>query len=182
MDATLVAASRFLSLVLRHRPEAIGIALDRHGWTGVDELLRRCVAAGRPLDRAMLLRIVAENDKQRFVLSTDGTRIRANQGHSVAVDLQLDRAVPPDVLFHGTVERFVASILQQGLLPRGRHHVHLSADAATARTVGARRGAPIVLEVAAAAMHGAGHAFHRSGNGVWLCAAVPPQFLRRLEE
>lgn len=180
MDRDLVDLSRLLSLVLRHRPQTIGIVLDANGWADVDELLRCCAAAGRAFDRATLARIVAENDKQRFAWSPDGRSIRANQGHSVAVDLQFELATPPDVLFHGTVERFVASILRDGLLPRGRHHVHLSADLDTARRVGARRGAAVVLQIDAGAMRGEGCAFYRSANGVWLCDLVPPRFLMRV--
>lgn len=182
MDQHLVKLSRFLSLVLRHQPEVIGLALDEAGWVDVDELLAKCNAVGRALHRETLQRVVRDNDKQRFAFSDDGLRIRASQGHSVAVDLQLENKVPPAVLYHGTADRFLASILQQGLQPRQRQHVHLSADVETATKVGARHGHAVVLTVAAGVMHGLGHTFHLSQNGVWLCAAVPPQFLVRHQD
>lgn len=170
--------SRFLALVLRHEPARAGVALDAQGWVDVDALLAGAAAAGLPLDRAGLAEVVATNDKRRFALSDDGRRIRASQGHSVAVDLDLPPAVPPGVLYHGTPESSVASILASGLERRSRRHVHLSPDVATAIRVGARRGRPVVLEVAAGEMHAAGHGFFLSANGVWLVDAVPPGFLR----
>ena len=169
--------SKFLSLVLRHEPARIGITLDDAGWTDVDGLLAACAAHGVAFDRSELAAIVATSDKQRFALSADGTRIRANQGHSVAVDLALSPARPPAVLYHGTVDRFVASIRAQGLIKGERHHVHLAADRATADKVGARRGKPVVLAVRATAMVTAGHTFFVSANGVWLTDHVPPAFL-----
>lgn len=174
---TLVAHSKFLSLVLRHRPEAIGLNLDPQGWAQLDELIRLANAHGRSLDHATIVGIVAASDKQRFAMSADGRRIRANQGHSVAVDLKLAALPPPDLLFHGTADRFVASIRAQGLLPQARQHVHLSADVATATAVGARHGRPVVLTVQAARMQRDGHVFHCSANGVWLTAAVPAEYL-----
>jgi putative RNA 2'-phosphotransferase len=167
--------SRFLSLVLRHKPETIGIALDPQGWVEVDVLLDALRAHGREVTRAELERVVATSDKKRFTV--EGTRIRANQGHSVDVDLGLQPETPPARLYHGTVARFVESIRREGLVRGQRHHVHLSADVATARQVGGRRGAPVVLEVDAAAMVRAGHVFYRSANGVWLTDHVPPAFL-----
>ncbi len=169
--------SKFLSLVLRHDPARIGVVLDRAGWTDVTALLEACAAHGVAITRDELAQIVATSDKQRFALSPDGTRIRANQGHSLDVDLELAPAVPPDVLYHGTIERVVESIRARGLDKGERHHVHLSADAETARAVGARRGKPIVLTVRAKEMVAAGHAFFRSANGVWLVESVPPEFL-----
>lgn len=175
----LVRASKFLSLVLRHRPEVANVTLDASGWVEVDALLDGCRAAGRPLTRAELAEVVARNDKRRFAFSADGRRIRAQQGHTVEVDLDLPARTPPEVLYHGTVERFLAAILAEGLRPMRRHHVHLSPDEATALRVGTRRGEPVVLTVDAARMHADGYEFRMSGNGVWLVAGVPPQYLDR---
>lgn len=172
-----VRASKFLSLVLRHDPGKIGIALDANGWTDVAALLERLAAHGHPLTRAELSELVATSDKQRFALSPDGERIRANQGHSVEVELDLPPLSPPDQLFHGTVAELLASIRASGLIKGARHHVHLSADVETAHRVGARRGKPVVLTVKAAEMAAASHAFYRSANGVWLTDHVPPSFL-----
>jgi putative RNA 2'-phosphotransferase len=176
------AASKFLSFVLRHEPGAIGIALDSSGWVDVDVLLRACVAHGRPLSRADLDELVATSPKQRFALSDDGLCIRANQGHSTAVDLGYEPSVPPDVLFHGTVRRLLPSIRDTGLLRMDRHHVHLSPDEATAKAVGSRRGKPVILRIDARAMHEAGHLFFRTPNGVWLTDAVPGAFISGFDE
>jgi putative RNA 2'-phosphotransferase len=175
----IVATSKLLSYVLRHRPDSIGLALDANGWAGVDALLARLAAAGHAVDRALLERVVADNDKQRFAFSEDRTRVRASQGHSVAVDLALAPSTPPDVLYHGTASRFLKSILAAGLRASGRHHVHLSADADTATRVGARHGFPVVLRVDARRMHTDGLSFYRSDNGVWLTEAVLPRYLNR---
>jgi putative RNA 2'-phosphotransferase len=172
-----VRTSKFLSYVLRHRPDAVGIALADDGWVDIETLLAALARHGRPTSRATLDRIVAGTDKQR--LEVDGERIRAAQGHTVEVDLGLAPVVPPPVLYHGTVEPFLAPIRVEGLTPRGRTHVHLSADRHTANAVGARRGRPVILTVDAAGMHGAGHDFYRAANGVWLTAAVPPQWIAR---
>jgi len=169
--------SKFLSLVLRHDPARVGIALDSAGWTDVAGLLAALAAHGVQLSREELVELVASSDKQRFALSRDGSRIRANQGHSVEVELALAPATPPAVLYHGTVDRFVASIRAQGLIKGARHHVHLSADLETATKVGGRRGQPVVLKVRATQMAAAGHAFFVSENGVWLTEAVPVAFL-----
>jgi putative RNA 2'-phosphotransferase len=170
-------ASKFLSLVLRHDPARIGITLDAAGWTDVDALLAALRAHGTPLSRAELHEIVASSDKQRFALSADGARVRASQGHSVAVDLGLPPREPPAVLYHGTVADALPGIRAAGLVRGARHHVHLSSDVDTARTVGGRRGAPVILGVCAGAMHAAGRAFYRSDNGVWLTEHVPPAFV-----
>jgi putative RNA 2'-phosphotransferase len=169
--------SRFLSLVLRHAPERIGIALDAHGWTSVDDLIARAQAAGHALDRGTLLKIVVTSDKQRFTLSADGARIRAAQGHSVDVDLDLQPAVPPAVLFHGTARTTADAILSEGLKPRRRRHVHLSPDEETARRAGMRHGAPIIFQVDTARMHVDGLIFWQADNGVWLTASIPPTYL-----
>ena len=176
----LVKVSKWLALHLRHRPERIGLTLDEAGWADVDDLLARARAANFALTRAELAEVVVTNDKRRYELDAGGGRIRAVQGHTVAVDLGLVPIPPPAVLYHGTTERFLAPILTEGLRPMGRHHVHLSPDVDTARVVGRRRGRPVVLEVAAERMASEGRLFFRSANGVWLCDEVPVRFLRRL--
>jgi len=170
--------SKFLSFALRHEPGAIGVELDDAGWVSVDLLLESARGHGTEITRAMLEDIVATSSKHRFVLSDDGQRIRAAQGHSVDVDLQYAIAVPPDILFHGTIESRMPAIRAQGLLRMSRHHVHLSLDAATARAVAARRGKPVVLEILAGRMHRDGFAFHVSTNGVWLTEHVPPAYIQ----
>lgn len=169
--------SKFLSLILRHKPETIGVTLDQQGWVDVDELLEKMNAKGHPISRAQLEQIIAENDKKRFAFSEDGRRIRANQGHSVAVDLSLERLEPPTILYHGTLRRNRVSIEEHGLLKQKRQHVHLSADRDTARQVGQRYGKPIVLDIAARRMFEEGYHFFRSENGVWLTDLVPPSFI-----
>jgi len=172
--------SKFLSLVLRHAPERIGLVLDAQGWTSVDELIAKANASGVALDRAMLLDIVATSDKQRFTLSGDGTRIRAAQGHSVDVDLDLVPAMPPAVLFHGTARTNVDAILAEGLKPGKRRHVHLSPDTDTARRVGMRHGTPVIFEVDTARVHADGLVFWQADNGVWLTDHVAPAYLTLL--
>ena len=174
-----IRLGRFLSLVLRHHPEAAGISLDEHGWADVDALLEGVRRTGRTIDREILERIVRENDKQRYKFNEDRTKIRASQGHSLSVSLELRPETPPAVLYHGTVERFLPSIFQEGLCKMSRQYVHLSPDPETAARVGRRRGAPVVLAVDAAAMARDGAAFYRSDNGVWLCGHVPPGYLSR---
>lgn len=169
--------SKFLSLVLRHRPEMIGLTLDPAGWVGVTELLEAAGRHGQAITEDELRYVVRTSDKQRFALSDDGLRIRASQGHSVEVDLGYAPAEPPAVLYHGTVGKFVASIRKQGLLKRERHHVHLSADVETATKVGQRRGEAVILEVDAAGMRRAGMAFFLSANGVWLTERVPAEYI-----
>lgn len=166
--------SRFLSLVLRHKPEEIGLTLDPQGWVAVEDLLARLPFA---LTRDDLNQLVASSDKQRFALSEDGQRIRANQGHSVAVELDLPATKPPAVLYHGTATANLTSILTDGIDRRARHHVHLSTTVETALKVGARHGTPVVLQVDADAMAAAGHSFFLSENGVWLVERVPLEFL-----
>ncbi|PWV85340.1 putative RNA 2'-phosphotransferase [Prauserella marina] len=169
--------SKRLSLYLRHAPERIGIQLDEGGWVEVDVLLAALAGKGIALTRAQLNEVVVTNDKRRFAFDHTGTRIRANQGHSVAVELDLPVRVPPALLYHGTVAAFLPTIRESGLLPMKRHDVHLSATVGTARTVGSRRGEPVVLTVDAAAMTREGHEFRLSANGVWLAREVPPRFL-----
>ncbi|TDD23208.1 RNA 2'-phosphotransferase [Nonomuraea diastatica] len=175
-ERRLTRISKYLARHLRHDPQRIGLALDAHGWTPVDGLLRAAAAHGFTFTEAELRHVVAANDKRRYTI-VDG-RIRANQGHSVPVDLGLPAVVPPEVLYHGTAGRFVAAIEEEGLRPMDRHHVHLSPDRETATRVGGRRGVPVVLVVAAGTMHADGHMFLRSANGVWLVDHVPPGYLR----
>lgn len=169
--------SRLLSRVLRHEPELIGMTLEPGGWVHVDDLLRRMKRAGHPLTPDALCQIVAENDKQRFTLSEDGHRIRAAQGHSVAVDLELEAMEPPATLFHGTARTNLDAIFANGLNPGRRQHVHLSPDEETATKVGTRHGRPVVLRVNTAAMYADGLIFWRADNGVWLTDSVPPEYL-----
>lgn len=180
-DRQRVRASKLLSKHLRHDPAGLGLTLEEGGWVPVDALLDGCWRAGQPITRDELTEIVASSDKQRFTFDETGTRIRANQGHSVEVDLNLEPAAPPPVLFHGTGESAVADILREGLRKMRRHHVHLSRDVATATRVRARHGRPVVLVVDAGVMVGAGHVFYVSANGVWLTDHVPPEFLRLAE-
>lgn len=172
-----VSLGRFLSLVLRHQPSAACLTLDEHGWADVEALLAGCGRAGKALSREDLERIVRENSKQRYSFNEDHTKIRANQGHSLSVDVELRSAKPPEILYHGTATRFLNAIRSQGLLPRSRQYVHLSGDQATAISVGARHGKAAVLVVDAAAMQRDGYTFYRSENGVWLCKAVPLRYL-----
>ena len=173
----LVSLSKFLSLVLRHDPAAIRLSLDEQGWTDIDRLLACAAAAGKPIIRAELDQVVAQNDKKRFSISADGLRIRAAQGHSVTVELGLLAQEPPAQLFHGTASRFLEAILAQGLKPQSRQQVHLSADIDTALNVGQRHGKPVVLRIDTQAMRRQGHAFFQADNGVWLTDRVPAEFL-----
>ena len=172
-----VRTSKFLSLVLRHRPDKIGLTLDPAGWTGIDALLEAMAQHGHPITRASLEALVAESDKQRFVIDPSTDCIRANQGHSLDVDLGLPDATPPAVLYHGTPTRNLDSIFAEGVCKQARHAVHLSSDVETAHRVGARRGVHVVLRVEAGTMHDVGHRFSVSANGVWLTDTVPPCYL-----
>lgn len=180
MRPELVSTSQFLSLVLRHQPEVIGLEMDENGWVNVDHLLARMNTAGNPIARETLEEIVATNDKRRFAFSEDGSLIRASQGHSIEIDLALEPVTPPDVLLHGTAERNVESILREGLHPGQRRHVHLSLDVATATRVGGRHGKPVILKVDARAMAAAGYLFYCSENGVWLTERVPADYVTTL--
>ena len=177
MSKQLESKSKFLSLVLRHKPEEIGLALDDQGWANLDDLISLANAKGAGLSREIVLEVVATSDKKRFALTSDNQKIRANQGHSVAVDLSLASTAPPLALYHGTATRFVTSIRQQGLLPGSRQHVHLSAASTTAFEVGSRHGVPVVLTVRAAEMSCDSHEFYISENGVWLTHDVPVRYL-----
>ncbi len=172
-------AGRKLSLVLRHDPGAIGLQLDRQGWADVSKLLK-CLEKHRlPITREDLDYIVEHNNKKRFSYNEDGTKIRANQGHSIDVDLGLVPVVPPETLFHGTATSAIDSIFKSGLEARSRQHVHLSADRETAVAVGKRHGKPVVLNIAAARMHADGLKFYQSANGVWLTDGVPVAYISR---
>jgi putative RNA 2'-phosphotransferase len=173
-----VRISKTLSLWLRHRPTLGGLTLTLQGWAATDAVLAAIGRKGLPSDIDTLLAVVETNDKQRFELLPDLSAIRARQGHSVTVELELSPRAPPDLLYHGTVERFLAAILAEGLRKMKRHHVHLADDLETARRVGARRGAPVILEIVARAMAAEGAAFFVSGNGVWLTEHVPARHLR----
>ena len=171
--------SRFVSVILRHKPEKIGLQLDEHGWANVDELIEGIRMAGRNIDLPLLEKIVAENDKQRFSFSEDKKRIRANHGHTVKVDLELESCQPPEVLYHGTVDANKASIEEKGLLKVNRLYVHLSPDIEMAVKVAARRNGQILIyRVAAGDMYRDGYIFHRSVNGVWLTDTVPAKYLQ----
>lgn len=173
-----IKASKYLSFVLRHKPQDAGLELDANGWVDVQSVLAN-VALLR--DRAHLEHIVATNPKKRFALSDDAAKIRANQGHSVDIDLALAPATPPDVLFHGTSEQALHAIMAAGLVKRARQHVHLSTDQDTAQKVGQRHGPVVILRVDAAAMATAGLLFYKADNGVWLTDHVPSQYLQRLK-
>lgn len=171
-----VKLGRFLILVLRHDPHAAGITLDEHGWADVNELLAGVNRTGRKIDRVTLERIVRENNKQRYSFNGDGTKIRANQGHSLQVDVELKAAQPPKYLYHGTASRFLPAIQAEGIRKMSRQHVHLSGDFETAMAVGKRHGIPVVITIDAAAMARDGVEFYRSENGVWLCEHVEPKY------
>jgi putative RNA 2'-phosphotransferase len=176
-DKEIARTSKFLSLILRHEPERVDLKLDGAGWVGVTELLAAFNRHGISLTLDQLKHIVATSDKKRFAFSEDEKRIRASQGHSIEVDLQYAPQAPPELLYHGTPDRFVESIWTTGLSKGQRHHVHMSADPNTAAKVGERRGRPVVLKIRAGDMHRAGHTFFRSANGVWLVDHVPPSFI-----
>jgi len=180
MNDTHTQTSKFLSYVLRHEPQSIGLVLDSEGWADIGALIEGARASGRQLDRALIDAVVANNDKKRFAVSGDGQRIRAVQGHSTTdVAIAYEARTPPATLYHGTATRFLASILADGLRPGQRHHVHLSEHMATAVEVGRRYGEPVILRIDAGAMHGQGFAFFRADNGVWLTDKVPALFLRQ---
>jgi putative RNA 2'-phosphotransferase len=169
--------SKFLSYVLRHEPESIGVELSPAGWVPVEMLLAAAARHGRRITIDQLNEVVRTSDKQRFAFSEDGRDIRANQGHSAPVELGYEPAPPPEVLYHGTTERFLDAIGREGLKRGSRHHVHLSATIETATAVGGRRGRPVVLTIRAREMHNAGHTFYVTPNNVWLTESVPPEYL-----
>lgn len=177
MEKKLVRISKFLSFVLRHKPESINLTLDKQGWAEVDALIDLASKQGTNINFPILEQIVAHDDKQRFSFNQDKSKIRANQGHSINVDLSLKPQTPPEYLFHGTATRFIESISQQGLLKRSRQYVHLSANEATAISVGQRYGKPVLLKIQAQKMQEAGYSFFLSDNGVWLTNSVPKEFI-----
>ncbi len=177
MTKALKTQSKFLSLILRHNPGSIGLALDDNGWALISDILEKSDVG---LRRDMIIELVETSDKQRFALSEDGQRIRANQGHSIDVDLKLTAQIPQRALYHGTAEKNVAAILSKGLLRQKRHHVHLSQDEQTALKVGVRHGKPVIFAINTALMNEDGYIFYRSENDVWLTETVPPQYLTRL--
>ena len=170
--------SKYISLILRHKPETIGITLDEHGWANVDELIAG-IAKTQSFDMAMLEEIVATDNKQRYSFNEDHTLIRANQGHSIPVDVELKGICPPEILYHGTGEKYVSSIDEQGLIPKSRLYVHLSKDEETAVNVGKRHGKPVVYKVHSGDMHRDGYVFYQSVNGVWLTKSVPVKYLEK---
>ncbi|MBZ0165585.1 MAG: RNA 2'-phosphotransferase [Candidatus Omnitrophica bacterium] len=176
----LTLVSKYMSFVLRHQPGSIGLTLDAQGWARIDELIACATRDGKTLTKDLIEEVVAKDVKRRYALSDDGTMIRANQGHSVTVDLQLEPAEPPEVLYHGTAERSLPVILKQGLKPMKRHHVHLSKDQPTALAVGKRYGHPVILLIQSAQMHRAGHIFYLSQNDVWLTDSVPVAYIQIL--
>ena len=169
--------SKYISLILRHKPEVIGISLDEHGWANVEELITG-INKTEAIDMQLLTKIVAEDEKQRYSFNEDKSLIRANQGHSVPVDVELEQRIPPDVLWHGTAEKYVASIEHRGLIPKSRLYVHLSADYETAAKVGTRHGKPVVYQIDTRKMQEDEFEFYISANNVWLVKNVPVNFLK----
>jgi putative RNA 2'-phosphotransferase len=176
-DKEIIRTSKFLSLILRHEPERVGLTLGEAGWVDVEELLKAMNSHGVALTLDQLKHIVATSDKKRYAFSEDGKRIRASQGHSVKVDLKYAPQTPPEILYHGTATRFLTGIRRYGLQKMQRHAVHLSSEIKTTFQVGGRHGEPVPLKIRAGDMHRAGFVFHCSANGVWLIDHVPPQFI-----
>ena len=176
---SLKETSKYISLILRHKPDVIGITLDEHGWANVDELIAG-VSKTHPLNMSTLEQIVAEDEKQRYSFNEDKTLIRANQGHSIPVDVELEEKEPPEILFHGTGEKYVDSITKEGLISKSRLYVHLSANEETALKVGQRHGKPFIFKVKSGEMHRDGFKFYCSVNGVWLTKSVPVKYLERI--
>ena len=177
MNEKLKQVSKFLSYILRHHPESIGLTLDNNGWADLDELVNLSLKDGRKITKELVFETVTQNDKKRFALNDDNTKIRAVQGHSLEVDLELEEQIPPEKLFHGTATRFLDSILEKGLIPSGRQYVHLSSDLETAVNVGKRHGKPVVLEIKAGLMLDEGYKFYLSQNKVWLTNNVPEKYI-----
>lgn len=174
--------SKYICFILRHNPEAIGISLDNHGWANVDELIAGITRSkDKEFNRETLERIVREDNKQRYSFNSDGTKIRANQGHSIPVDVELEKREPPEILYHGTAEKYVESINKEGLISKSRLYVHLSTDIETAINVGNRHGKPVVYEVDSRKMHNDGYEFFISVNGIWLTKEVPIKYLRIIQ-
>lgn len=172
--------SKFLSLILRHKPETIDIKLDENGWVDVKELLEKSARKGNAFTREELETVVETNDKKRFTFDDSGEKIRANQGHSIEVEIDFEEKTPPEILYHGTAEKNVEAILQNGLQKMQRHHVHLSADTETAKSVGTRYGKPVIFKIETEKMLAENFKFSVSANGVWLVESVPAKFLEIL--
>ena len=175
----LKKTSKFISLILRHKPETIGISLDEHGWANVAELIEG-ISKTQYIDMAMLEEIVDTDNKQRYSFNEDKTLIRANQGHSIPVDVELPKKQPPVILYHGTGEKYVSSIDEQGLIPKSRLYVHLSKEEETAKIIGSRHGKPVIYEIYAGQMYEDGYIFYLSVNGVWLTKSVPVKYMNKL--
>ena len=182
MEKQLRHISKFMSLVLRHKPEEIGLQLDENGWTKVDELIEKMNNKGIIVDHDSINKVVETNDKKRFAFNQDKTMIRANQGHSINIELNLPEAIPPDILYHGTTVKYLDDILKDGLKRQSRQHVHLSVTIETARSVGSRHGKPVILIIRSKDMHDAGYKFYLSENKVWLTDAIPVEYIKRWEE
>jgi putative RNA 2'-phosphotransferase len=172
--------SKFLSLILRHQPEVVGLTLEENGWISVEKLLKACTDYGKSFTPAELKEVVETNDKKRFSFNETGKKIRANQGHSLEVEIEFEKRTPPEILYHGTAEKNVGVIFAEGLKKMSRHHVHLSSDTETAKKVGMRYGKPVIFQVDTKAMLTEGFEFYVSANGVWLVETVPPKFLKIL--
>lgn len=172
--------SKFLSLILRHKPEAVGLQLDDNGWIAVDKLIKACADYGKKFSLAELEEIVETNDKKRFSFDETGKKIRASQGHSLEVEIEFEEKTPPEILYHGTAEKNVGTIFADGLKKMSRHHVHLSADTETAKKVGTRYGKPVIFKIETKKMLAENFRFYVSANGVWLVENVPPKFLEIL--
>lgn len=171
--------SKYLSMILRHKPEIIGITIDRHGWADVDELIKG-IEKNQEFNREILEEIVRTDEKQRYSFNEEGTKIRANQGHSITVDLELQIKEPPEILWHGTAEKYIASIERMGLRAGDRMYVHLSSDEQTAQKVGKRHGCPVIYKVKSGEMYRKGFRFYQSVNGVWLTIMVPVEYLQKI--
>lgn len=174
---------KYIALILRHKPETIEASLDEHGWMEVDTLINGINShSNHHIDMERLERIVKEDNKGRYSFGEDKLLIRANQGHSVSVDVEMPEMTPPDILYHGTGEKFVASIDEQGLIPKSRLYVHLSKDIETASKVGSRHGHPVIYEVMSGKMAADGYKFYLSANGVWQTKSVPTQYLKKIQK
>ena len=172
--------SKFIAYILRHNPSGVGIQLDKNGWANVAELIDGINKSGRKIDKTTLIQVVTEDEKMRFSFNADASKIRANQGHSIDVDIELDESSPPDTLYHGTATKYLNSIKQFGIQKRTRNYVHLSIDEYKAIKVGLRHGDPIVLTINSAAMYKDGYKFYLSANGVWLTDYVPVKYITNL--
>jgi putative RNA 2'-phosphotransferase len=170
--------SKFLSLILRHKPEIVGLTLEKNGWVSVEKLIKACADYGKPFTMTELKEVVETNDKKRFAFDKSGRKIRASQGHSIEVEIDFEKQTPPEILYHGTAEKNVGVIFAEGLKKMSRHHVHLSSDVETARKVGMRYGKPVIFQIDTVTMIAEGFEFFISANGVWLVDNVPPQFLK----